>query len=66
MMNEELSRDCKLDECKDLDVNCKEKDCCIYINIFVECDKDHPFKKECKDNKKKEKECCVCINITAK
>lgn len=65
MVNEELSKDYILDEYKDLDVKHKEKDCCIYINIFVECDKDHPFKKECKDIKKKEN-CCVCINVSAR
>ncbi len=68
MINDEESRECVLDECKDLDGKYKEeKKCCVCINIYAECDKNYPFvKKPCKDSKKKEKDCCVCINIFPK
>lgn len=65
-MIEELTKNFKLDDCKNKELDKKkekEKDCSVCINIFVECDKDHPFKKECKDNKKQQ---CVCINVSTK
>lgn len=63
-MIEELHKDFKLDECKNKELDKKkEPNCSVCINIFVECDKDHPLKKDCKDNKKKQ---CVCINVSTK
>lgn len=42
----------------------KKKDCCVCINVFADCDKDHPWgKKDCYKDKKND--CCVCINIFA-
>ncbi|MDD2377974.1 MAG: hypothetical protein PHD10_04430 [Bacilli bacterium] len=53
-----------LEEKKDYDFKCKKDDCCVCINVYTKCDKDHPWKKDekfYKDGKKED--CCVCINV---
>lgn len=42
-----------------------KKECCVCINVYAQCDKNHyskDNKKFCKPEEIKN-ECCVCINI---
>jgi hypothetical protein len=40
----------------------KEK-CCVCINVFTKCEKDHSWRKEEESFREKKQDCCVCINV---
>ena len=51
------------DDVAELDMKFKKEDCCVCINVYTRCDKNHPWKKDDKCGKDKKEDCCVCINV---